>query len=122
MGFANYKIFGQPGEWHVEHDGQVVTLTKPRNPPSRPQPQPHRWPFARAMKSRSQLPALEVRPRRPRAHQHKVTVGAVTKPDHLSERVWSDPIRTLLEATLSEEKKTDDMLTKLAESDVNQHA
>jgi ferritin-like metal-binding protein YciE len=28
----------------------------------------------------------------------------------------------LLEATLSEEKKTDDTLTKLAESDVNQHA
>jgi ferritin-like metal-binding protein YciE len=29
---------------------------------------------------------------------------------------------TLLEATLSEEKKTDDTLTKLAESAVNQHA
>jgi len=28
----------------------------------------------------------------------------------------------LLEATLSEEKKTDDTLTKLAESEVNQHA
>jgi ferritin-like metal-binding protein YciE len=28
----------------------------------------------------------------------------------------------LLDATLSEEKKTDDTLTKLAESDVNQHA
>jgi hypothetical protein len=24
MGFANYKIFGNPGEWHVEHDGQVA--------------------------------------------------------------------------------------------------
>ena len=23
MGFANYKVFGQPGEWHVEHDGKV---------------------------------------------------------------------------------------------------
>jgi hypothetical protein len=24
MGFANYKIFGGPGEWHVEHDGKVA--------------------------------------------------------------------------------------------------
>ena len=24
MGFANYKIFGSPGEWHVEHDGKVA--------------------------------------------------------------------------------------------------
>jgi hypothetical protein len=24
MGFANYKIFGRPGEWHVEHDGKVA--------------------------------------------------------------------------------------------------
>jgi hypothetical protein len=24
MGIANYKIFGQPGEWHVEHDGKVA--------------------------------------------------------------------------------------------------
>jgi hypothetical protein len=24
MGFANYKIFGSPGEWHVEHDGAVA--------------------------------------------------------------------------------------------------
>jgi hypothetical protein len=24
MGLANYKIFGQPGEWHVEHDGKVA--------------------------------------------------------------------------------------------------
>jgi hypothetical protein len=24
MGFANYKIFGQPGEWHIEHDGKVA--------------------------------------------------------------------------------------------------
>jgi hypothetical protein len=24
MGFANYKIFGAPGEWHVEHDGKVA--------------------------------------------------------------------------------------------------
>jgi hypothetical protein len=24
MGFANYKIFGNPGEWHVEHDGKVA--------------------------------------------------------------------------------------------------
>jgi hypothetical protein len=23
MGFANYKVFGRPGEWHVEHDGKV---------------------------------------------------------------------------------------------------
>ena len=24
MGLANYKIFGQPGEWHVEHDSKVA--------------------------------------------------------------------------------------------------
>jgi hypothetical protein len=24
MGFANYKIFGAPGEWHFEHDGKVA--------------------------------------------------------------------------------------------------
>ena len=24
MGSANYKVFGQPGEWHVEHDGKVA--------------------------------------------------------------------------------------------------
>lgn len=24
MGLANYKIFGRPGEWHVEHDGKVA--------------------------------------------------------------------------------------------------
>jgi hypothetical protein len=24
MGFANYKIFGGPGQWHVEHDGKVA--------------------------------------------------------------------------------------------------
>jgi hypothetical protein len=24
MGFANYKIVGRPGEWHVEHDGKVA--------------------------------------------------------------------------------------------------
>lgn len=24
MGFANYTVFGQPGEWHVEHDGKVA--------------------------------------------------------------------------------------------------
>ncbi len=24
MGLANYKIFGGPGEWHVEHDGRVA--------------------------------------------------------------------------------------------------
>jgi hypothetical protein len=24
MGFANYKVSGQPGEWHVEHDGKVA--------------------------------------------------------------------------------------------------
>ena len=24
MGIANYKIFGRPGEWHVEHDGKVA--------------------------------------------------------------------------------------------------
>lgn len=24
MGFANYKIFGSSGEWHVEHDGTVA--------------------------------------------------------------------------------------------------
>jgi hypothetical protein len=24
MGFANYKIFGRPGKWHVEHDGKVA--------------------------------------------------------------------------------------------------
>jgi hypothetical protein len=24
MGFANYKIFGRHGEWHVEHDGKVA--------------------------------------------------------------------------------------------------
>lgn len=24
MGFADYKIFGRPGEWHVEHDGEVA--------------------------------------------------------------------------------------------------
>ena len=23
MGFANYKVFGRPGQWHVEHDGKV---------------------------------------------------------------------------------------------------
>jgi ferritin-like metal-binding protein YciE len=33
-----------------------------------------------------------------------------------------DQSAKLLEATLSEEKKTDDALTKLAESEVNQHA
>jgi len=24
MGLANYKVFGAPGEWHVEHDGKVA--------------------------------------------------------------------------------------------------
>jgi hypothetical protein len=24
MGLANYKVFGGPGEWHVEHDGKVA--------------------------------------------------------------------------------------------------
>ena len=24
MGLANYRIVGQPGEWHVEHDGKVA--------------------------------------------------------------------------------------------------
>ena len=24
MGFAGYKVFGRPGEWHVEHDGKVA--------------------------------------------------------------------------------------------------
>jgi uncharacterized protein (DUF58 family) len=24
MGFANYKIFGRSGEWHIEHDGRVA--------------------------------------------------------------------------------------------------
>jgi hypothetical protein len=24
MGIANYKIGGQPGEWHIEHDGKVA--------------------------------------------------------------------------------------------------
>jgi Uncharacterized protein conserved in bacteria (DUF2188) len=24
MGSANYKVVGQPGEWHVEHDGEVT--------------------------------------------------------------------------------------------------
>ena len=24
MGLANYKIFGRPGEWHVEHDVKVA--------------------------------------------------------------------------------------------------
>ncbi|HLG89475.1 MAG TPA: hypothetical protein VKZ79_20025 [Alphaproteobacteria bacterium] len=30
MGSANYKIFGSPGAWHVEHDGKVANtyLTK----------------------------------------------------------------------------------------------
>ena len=23
MGFANYKIYGAAGQWHVEHDGQA---------------------------------------------------------------------------------------------------
>jgi len=23
MGFASYKVFGRPGQWHVEHDGSV---------------------------------------------------------------------------------------------------
>lgn len=23
MGFANYKIFGVPGAWHVDHDGKA---------------------------------------------------------------------------------------------------
>jgi len=24
MGFADYKIIGKPGDWHVEHDGKVA--------------------------------------------------------------------------------------------------
>jgi uncharacterized protein (DUF58 family) len=23
MGLANYKIFGEPGAWHVDHDGKA---------------------------------------------------------------------------------------------------
>lgn len=26
MGIANYKIFGEPGKWHVEHDGKVANI------------------------------------------------------------------------------------------------
>jgi ferritin-like metal-binding protein YciE len=55
----------------------------------------------------------------------KVTHSEITRYGTL--KTWAKELGLtqsvrLLEATLSEEKKTDDTLTKLAESDVNHHA
>lgn len=51
MGFANYKIFGKPGEWHIEHDGGVANTYETKESAFEAAVAAASWPFGRVMKS-----------------------------------------------------------------------
>ena len=64
------------------------------------------------------MPVCSLRPRRSNTTRSLATVRSRPGPQSLA----SIEAVKLLEATLAEEKKTDETLTKLAQSEVNQHA
>jgi hypothetical protein len=51
MGFANYKIFGSPGEWHVEHDGTVANTYVTKESAFEAAAAAARWRCGKAMRS-----------------------------------------------------------------------